>query len=85
MDPYETFWRNLGGIRIIIMKDAERKETTPKDIVITKEVGKIFNDWSSKMSCEAVLIRPDRYVFSTIHIDLSSKSLKKHATCFHCF
>jgi 3-(3-hydroxy-phenyl)propionate hydroxylase len=67
MDPYETFWRKLGGIRIIIMKDAERKETTPKDIVITKEVGKIFSDWSSKMSCEAVLVRPDRYVFSTIH------------------
>ena len=83
MDPYEIFWRKLGGIRIIIMKDAERKETTPKDIVITKEVGKIFSDWSSKMSCEAVLVRPDRYVFSTIHNqeDINA-AIKKLRTIF---
>ena len=65
------------------MKGAERKETTPKDIVITKEVGKIFSDWSSKMSCEAVLVRPDRYVFSTIHNqeDINA-AIKKLRTIF---
>ena len=65
------------------MKDAERKETAQKDIVITKEVGKIFSDWSSKMSCEAVLVRPDRYVFSTIHNqeDINA-AIKKLRTIF---
>ena len=83
MDPYETFWRKLGGIRIMIMKDTERKETIPKDIIITKEVGKIFSDWSSKMSCAAVLVRPDRYVFSTIHNqeDINT-AIKKLRTIF---
>ena len=65
------------------MKDTERKETTPKEIVITKEVGKIFSDWSSKLSCEAVLVSPDRYVFSTIHNQKDiNAAIKKLRTIF---
>ena len=80
MDPHEVFWKTLDGVKIIILKEAERKKEMPEDIIVTKEVGNIFSDWSSKMSCEAVLVRPDRYVFSTIHnqgdLDTAIKKLK---------
>ena len=52
-----------------------------KKIPTFEEIGAIFRDWYSKMSCKGVVVRPDRYVFSTIHekndLDLAINKLKK--------
>lgn len=55
-------WRRLGGERVVI---AASGESSNRDGVITVvETGRLFADWMRQNAVEAVIVRPDRYVFA---------------------
>jgi len=55
-------WRQLGGERIVI---AASGESSNRDgIIIVVESGRLFADWMRDNAVEAVIVRPDRYVFA---------------------
>ena len=54
-------WQALGGERVVI---AASGESSNRDGVMTVvEDGRLFGDWLQKNAVEAVIVRPDRYVF----------------------
>jgi 3-(3-hydroxy-phenyl)propionate hydroxylase len=54
-------WRRLGGERIVI---AASSESSNADGILTLvETGQLFADWMRDNGVEAVIVRPDRYVF----------------------
>ena len=81
MNKYEDFWSRIGGVRFLISSKTIDWNMDLKKIPTFEEIGSIFRDWYSKMSCKGVVVRPDRYVFSTIHekndLDLAINKLKK--------
>ena len=80
MNEHEDFWAKLEGVRFSISSTAEDQNLSSKKIPTFEEVGTIFRDWFSKLSCKGVVVRPDRYVFSTIHnkydLDFAITNLK---------
>ena len=53
-------WRKLGGERIVI---AASGESSRGEILNVVETGQLFADWMRDNGVEAVIVRPDRYVF----------------------
>jgi 3-(3-hydroxy-phenyl)propionate hydroxylase len=53
-------WRKLGGERIVI---AASGESSRGEILTVVETGQLFADWMRDNGVEAVVVRPDRYVF----------------------
>jgi 3-(3-hydroxy-phenyl)propionate hydroxylase len=54
-------WEQLGGERLIV---ASSGASTRRDGVLTVvEDGQLFADWTRENGIEAVIVRPDRYVF----------------------
>jgi 3-(3-hydroxy-phenyl)propionate hydroxylase len=57
-------WRQLGGERVVI---AASGESSSRDGVLTVvETGRLFADWMRDHAVEAVIVRPDRYVFAGV-------------------
>jgi len=55
-------WRRIGGERVVI---AGSGEGSNRDGVLTVvETGRLFADWMRDNAIEAVIVRPDRYVFA---------------------
>jgi 3-(3-hydroxy-phenyl)propionate hydroxylase len=55
-------WRQLGGERVVI---AASGESSNRDGVMTVvENERLFADWMRANAVEAVIVRPDRYVFA---------------------
>lgn len=55
-------WRRIGGERVVI---AGSGEGSSRDGVLTVvETGRLFADWMRDNAIEAVIVRPDRYVFA---------------------
>jgi 3-(3-hydroxy-phenyl)propionate hydroxylase len=54
-------WRKLGGERIVI---AACGESSRGEILTVVETGQLFADWMRDNGVEAVIVRPDRYVFA---------------------
>jgi 3-(3-hydroxy-phenyl)propionate hydroxylase len=53
-------WQKLGGERIVI---AASGESSRGEILTVVETGQLFADWMCDNGVEAVVVRPDRYVF----------------------
>ena len=81
MNEHEDFWNRIEGIRFSISSKTKDQKMASKEIPNFEEIGTIFKDWYSRASCEGVLVRPDRYVFSSIHgkndLDFAINKLKK--------
>ena len=57
-------WRQLGGERVVV---ATSGEGSNRDGVITVvETERLFVDWMRDNAVEAVIVRPDRYVFGGV-------------------
>jgi 3-(3-hydroxy-phenyl)propionate hydroxylase len=54
-------WRRLGGERIVIAASGEGSNA--EGILTVVETERLFSDWMSDNGVEAVIVRPDRYVF----------------------
>ncbi len=54
-------WRRLGGERIVIAASGE--SSNADGILTLVETGQLFADWMRDNGVEAVIVRPDRYVF----------------------
>jgi 3-(3-hydroxy-phenyl)propionate hydroxylase len=53
-------WRKLGGERVVITASGE---SSRGEILNVVETGQLFADWMHDNGVEAVIVRPDRYVF----------------------
>jgi 3-(3-hydroxy-phenyl)propionate hydroxylase len=56
-----SLWRRLGGERIVIAASGE--SSNADGILTLVETGQLFADWMRDNGVEAVIVRPDRYVF----------------------
>ena len=54
-------WQALGGERVVIAASGE--SSNRGGVVTVVEDGRLFGDWMRKNAVEAVIVRPDRYVF----------------------
>jgi 3-(3-hydroxy-phenyl)propionate hydroxylase len=54
-------WQRLGGERIVIAASGE--SSNGEGILNVVETGQLFADWMRDNGVEAVIVRPDRYVF----------------------
>ncbi|MFT4115245.1 bifunctional 3-(3-hydroxy-phenyl)propionate/3-hydroxycinnamic acid hydroxylase [Bradyrhizobium sp.] len=72
MEPHAESWRRLGGHRIVIGSSAE---PTVEGVLAMTEAGDTFAKWAAAGSTEAVIVRPDRYVYASIQNenDLANK------------
>ena len=54
-------WQQLGGERVVIAASGE--SSNRGGVMTVVEDGRLFVDWMRKNTVEAVIVRPDRYVF----------------------
>ena len=54
-------WRQIGGERVVI---AASGESYGDGVITVVEHGRLFADWLRDNAIEAVIVRPDRYVFA---------------------
>jgi len=54
-------WQQLGGERVVIAASGE--SSNRGGVMTVVEDGRLFVDWMRKNAVEAVIVRPDRYVF----------------------
>jgi 3-(3-hydroxy-phenyl)propionate hydroxylase len=54
-------WRQIGGERVVI---AASGESSGDGVITVVEHGRLFADWLRDNAIEAVIVRPDRYVFA---------------------
>ena len=67
MESYSGDWSEMGGIRINIQNEKTlTKFQTDSEIEDLIEVGNIFSNWAMKYNIKAVIVRPDRYIYSKI-------------------
>lgn len=57
-------WRALGGERTVITASGEGSNA--EGILTVVETERLFADWMSDNGVEAVIVRPDRYVFGGV-------------------
>jgi hypothetical protein len=55
-------WQELNGQRAIV--GTRVMDAAPDDVVVVTETGRLFADWLRDNAIEAVIVRPDRYVFA---------------------
>jgi 3-(3-hydroxy-phenyl)propionate hydroxylase len=55
-------WRQIGGERVVIA--ASGAGSNQDGVITVVEHGRLFADWMRANAVEAVIVRPDRYVFA---------------------
>jgi 3-(3-hydroxy-phenyl)propionate hydroxylase len=56
-------WRRLGGVRAIIGSTAPTSAQQVDEVRHLVEADTLYAQWMQQVGCEAVVVRPDRYVF----------------------
>jgi 3-(3-hydroxy-phenyl)propionate hydroxylase len=76
-------WRALNGQRVIIAPRAG--DAAPDDVLVFVETERLFADWMRSNAMEAVIVRPDRYVFAGARTaeDLNACVGRLAAFCHH--
>jgi len=72
MEGMEDVWRRIGGRRIVILSE-EREQpgsvsyvSLPNDIELFRETDGQFGLWGHRSGIDAILVRPDRYVYAGV-------------------
>jgi 3-(3-hydroxy-phenyl)propionate hydroxylase len=56
-------WRRLGGVRAIVGSAEQTPARHGDEVRSLVEADMLFAQWAQQLGCEAVVVRPDRYVF----------------------
>jgi 3-(3-hydroxy-phenyl)propionate hydroxylase len=56
----QCLWERLGGERVVISEAGENPQCPIRHVV---EIDGLFASWARQLGCEAVIVRPDRYVY----------------------
>ena len=72
---FEEKFAALGGARIAIVADGSLEETGRPTFATLRDTGDVFARWKEHTGCSAVLVRPDRYIYSGLEnaTDLAAK------------
>lgn len=57
-------WKRIGGHRLAIMPSDTETLPTDDGVEVIREKNNLFTDWARKNGVQALLIRPDRYVYA---------------------
>jgi 3-(3-hydroxy-phenyl)propionate hydroxylase len=56
-------WRRLGGVRAVVGPSGQTHALPVDEVRHLTEADTLFAQWMEQLGCEAVVVRPDRYVF----------------------
>jgi 3-(3-hydroxy-phenyl)propionate hydroxylase len=61
-------WRQLGGVQVVIAEDGRCvQQHVPSAVRHMIETEGLFAGWAREQRCEAIVVRPDRYVYGVAH------------------
>jgi 3-(3-hydroxy-phenyl)propionate hydroxylase len=72
-----VLWQRLGGERIAILSEEQEETIQPDDpsVPTVTESGSVFKRWMTEAGCEAIIVRPDRYIFGTARTSTELEAL----------